>query len=74
MPYNELIKLKNAFSQLNAIDQNLKMRHRKAHLTLARKIIYATNSVLAIFTIVIQNAYASNVGVMLFSDTMYTIT
>ena len=45
MPYNELIKLKNAFSQLNAIDQNLKMRHLKAHLTLARIKIYATNMV-----------------------------
>ena len=45
MPYNELIKLKNAFSQLDVIDQNLKMRHRKAHLTLARIIIYASNMV-----------------------------
>ena len=43
MPYNELIKLKNAFSQLDVIDQNLKMRHLKAHLTLAKIIIYATN-------------------------------
>ena len=77
MPYNELIKLKNAFSQLDVIDQNLKMRHLRAHLTLAIIIIYANNLVrkaLAIFTIVIQEIYASNVGDKLFSSTMYTIT
>ena len=72
MPYNELIKLKNAFSQLDAIDQNLKMRHRKAHLTLARIIIYASNMVRN--TIVIQKVYALIVGDMLFSSSMYTIT
>ena len=64
MPYNELIKIKNALSQIDVIDQNLKMRHLRAHLTLARIIIYATN--------MIRNA--SNVGDMLFSDIMYTIT
>ena len=69
MPYNELIKIKNAFSQLDVIDQNLNLRHFKAHLTLARIIIYATNMFRKI-----RNAYASNVGDMLFSDTMYTIT